>query len=137
MPISATIEAYANATAGVAREAASIRGQTPDAASFDGAARVLARFATLNGPNIGLRVVAEVSNHDARVSEVSILLFGSAGRLEIGKRRGFASSAPIPAPERSPRTMTRAPGSMCPRARARRSRAARSNPRNEGRPVSL
>src|SRR5712672_3326144 len=88
-PISATIEAYGNATAGVAREAASIRGQTPDAVTFDGAARVLARLATLNGPNIGLRVVAEASNHDARVSEVSILLFGSAGRLEIGKRMGL------------------------------------------------
>jgi hypothetical protein len=89
MPISATIEAYGNATTGVMREAASIRGQTPDAVSFDGAARVLARLATLNGPNIGLRVVAEASNHDARVSEVSILLFGSAGRLEIGKRMGL------------------------------------------------
>lgn len=71
------------------REAASIRGQAPDAVSFDGAARVLARLTKLDGPNIGLRVVAQASKHDARVSEVSILLFGSAGRLEIGKRMGL------------------------------------------------
>jgi hypothetical protein len=47
------------------------------------------RIVSPNGPNIGQRVVAEACNHDVRVSEVSVLLFGSAGRLEIGKRMGL------------------------------------------------
>src|SRR5882672_9687389 len=59
MPASFTIEAYGNATAGVTREADTIRGPSPDAASFDGAARVLARIAILNGPDIGARGAVE------------------------------------------------------------------------------
>ena len=89
MPVSFTIETYGNATAGVTREADTIRGPSPDAASFDGAARVLARIAILNGPDIGARVVAEGTTNNVHVSEASLLLFGSAGRLEFGKRMGL------------------------------------------------
>src|SRR5882757_777380 len=62
MPGSLTIEAYGNTTVGATRENFSIPGHAPDAVRFDGAARVLARLVTPNGPDIGVRVVAEVSN---------------------------------------------------------------------------
>lgn len=89
MPLNFTLEAYGNITTGATNNTTLTGGQAPDAVSFDGAARVLVAFATPSGPNVGLRVVAEASNREFRVSEVSALLFGSAGRLEIGKRMGL------------------------------------------------
>lgn len=92
-PLTFTIEAYGNTTAGATTRSASTRGVAPDAVSFDGAARVLARLATLNGPDIGARAVVEgstdSSTNNIRVSEASLLFFGSAGRLEVGKRMGL------------------------------------------------
>ena len=84
-----TIEAYGNLTSGATIGADSNQGRTPDTLAFDGAARILARLITSDGPNVGLRVVAEGSNNYLRVSEASVLLFGSGGRLEIGKRMGL------------------------------------------------
>ncbi len=88
-PVTLTVEGYGNATIGATREAASVRGQVPDPILFDGAARVLARLRIFNGPDIGARVVAEGSTNHVRLSEASVLLFGSAGRLEVGKRMGL------------------------------------------------
>jgi len=88
-PVTLTVEGYGNATAGATREVASVRGQAPDPLLFDGAARVLARLRIFNGPDIGARVVVERSTNHVRLSEASVLLFGSAGRLEIGKRMGL------------------------------------------------
>jgi hypothetical protein len=84
-----TIEGYGNLTTGGTTGAGSNPGSAPDTVAFDGAARVLARLITSTGPNIGVRVVAEASNDTLRVSEASLLLFGSGGRLEIGKRMGL------------------------------------------------
>ncbi len=84
-----TIEGYGNVTAGATARTDPEQGSAPDPVVFDGAARVLARLSTPGGPNIGLRVVAEAANDNLRVSEASILLFGSGGRLEIGKRMGL------------------------------------------------
>src|SRR6266478_4895644 len=89
MPVTFTVEGYGNATAAATREAASVRGQGPDSVLFDGAARVLARLTIFNGPDIGARVVVEGSTDHVHLSEVSALLFGSAGRLEVGKRMGL------------------------------------------------
>jgi len=89
MAMTFTLEAYGNATAGATTGSTTTRGAVPDAVSFDGAARVLARLATLNGPDIGARVVVEGSTDNVRVSEASLLFFGSAGRLEVGKRMGL------------------------------------------------
>src|SRR6266699_6611560 len=89
MPVTFTVEGYGNATTGATREAASVRGQAPDAVLFDGAARVLARLSTVNGPDIGARVVVEGSTYHVHLIEASVLLFGSAGRLEVGKRMGL------------------------------------------------
>jgi hypothetical protein len=89
MPVSFTIEAYGNTTVGATHENSPAQGHAPDALRFDGAARVLARLVTPNGPDIGVRVVAEASTDSIHVSEASILLFGSGGRLEVGKRMGL------------------------------------------------
>jgi hypothetical protein len=83
-----TLEGYGNVTAGGASKARS-EGAVPDAVVFDGAVRVLARLTTPTGPNAGVRVVAEASNNYLRLTEASVLLFGSGGRLEIGKRMGL------------------------------------------------
>jgi hypothetical protein len=88
-PMTLTIEAYGNTTAGATSGSVSSNGSAPNALSFDGAARVLARFATLNGPDIGARVVVEGTNDYVHLGEASLLLFGSAGRLEVGKRMGL------------------------------------------------
>jgi hypothetical protein len=84
-----TIEGYGNLTGGGTVGAAGNQGSAPETIAFDGAARVLARFTNPTGPNIGVRVVAEGSSDKLRVSEASLLLFGSGGRLEIGKRMGL------------------------------------------------
>src|SRR5712675_1071072 len=53
MAVTFTLEAYGNTTAGATTGSTSTRGAAPDAVSFDGAARVLARLAPLIGPDIG------------------------------------------------------------------------------------
>ena len=89
MPVTLTVEGYGNTTTGATREAASVRGRAPAPVLFDGATRVLARLSTVNGPDIGARVVVEGSTDHVHLSEASVLLFGSAGRLEVGKRMGL------------------------------------------------
>lgn len=86
---SVTVEAYGNLTTGAARESARSAGQAPDAVRLDGAARVFGRLHTSRGPDVGVRVVAEGYNDHVHLGEASILLFGSAGRLEVGKRMGL------------------------------------------------
>lgn len=84
-----TIEAYGNLTTGAALESRSQDGPPADAVAFDGAGRVLVRFANPVGPDIGARIVTDVFNDRVRVTEASLLLLGSGGRLEIGKRMGL------------------------------------------------
>ena len=88
-PVTVTVEAYGNVTVGAATEPVAFGGDSPDAVTFDGAGRALARLHTETGPDIGARVVVEGSNATARIGEASLLLFGSAGRLEIGRRMGL------------------------------------------------
>ena len=84
-----TFEGYANLTMGTAVRSDTAHGAAPDPVAFDGAGRVLARLVNQVGPNIGVRLVTEATNSDVDLSEASILLFGSGGRLEIGKRMGL------------------------------------------------
>jgi hypothetical protein len=86
----ATIEAYLNASLGRSepRDGAAARGATR--ASADGAVRALLRSTAGRGVNVGARLVLESSaERGVRVGEASALLFGRAGRLEIGRRQGL------------------------------------------------
>ena len=89
-PLHWTAEAYANLTAG---DSDSTRDHGPSdssaGAQFDGGVRLLGRLQLDQGPDIGLRLAAEVSDSDARLAEASVLLFGRGGRLEIGERMGL------------------------------------------------
>ena len=67
MPVAFTVEGYGNVTTGATHEAASVRGQAPDPVLFDGAARVLARLSTVNGPDIGAREVAAEGKFHGRI----------------------------------------------------------------------
>jgi hypothetical protein len=89
MPVTVTLEGYVNANLGATTEAASNPGRVPDAVAFDVATRALARVHTLDGPDLGVRAQVEGTADYLRLSEASLLIFGRAGRLEIGKRRGL------------------------------------------------
>ncbi len=88
-PAAITVEAYGNITTGVTEGGTNASGQAPDPVRFDGAARILGRVHAANGLDFGARVVVEGSNDSLRIGEASVLLFGSAGRLEIGKQMGL------------------------------------------------
>jgi hypothetical protein len=83
-----TTEAYGNVTLGTTSGSPQ-EGESPDALWFDGAVRELARLHIETGPDFGARVVVEGSNDRVHLSDASVLVFGSAGRLEIGKRMGL------------------------------------------------
>jgi Gram-negative porin len=87
-PAQLTVEAYANFTAGNASEAET-SSMSADETRFDGGARVLGRLSLDDGPDIGLRLSAEVNEDEARLVEASVLLFGGNGRLEFGERMGL------------------------------------------------
>jgi hypothetical protein len=91
IPVAVTFEAYGNTTVGTTVGSHSASGESAEPIRFDGAARALARVSTARGPDIGLRVVVEATSAPERlaITEASVLLFGSAGRLEIGKRMGL------------------------------------------------
>ena len=85
-----TLEGYANTTAGRSQS------ETPDDRTnsedlrIDAALRGLARWKNPSGPDVGLRAVIESSPEDRlNLAEASLLVFGKAGRLEIGKRPGL------------------------------------------------
>lgn len=81
-----TLEGFANFTGGVDEGKS---GDQADTARFDGGARVLGRLRLDDGPDIGVRLAAELNEDDARLVEASVLLFGGNGRLEIGERMGL------------------------------------------------
>jgi hypothetical protein len=85
-----TLEGYANLAAGFATSSNSSNEGSDDKLRVDGALRGLARWKNSAGPDIGLRVVLESSAQDRlQLAEVSVLVFGRAGRLEIGQRPGL------------------------------------------------
>ena len=85
---SLTVEAYANATAGLG--AADDLGAGRDDARLDGALRLLARRDFTAGPDLGARVVLRTSPEDRlEIGEASLLLLGKGGRLEFGDRQGL------------------------------------------------
>lgn len=77
-----TVEGYANVTAGESAYETGLRA--------DLAVRALGQLKLDNGPDLGVRVVVESSPEDRLVlSEASLLLSGSHGRLELGQRQGL------------------------------------------------
>ena len=85
---SLTVEAFANATAGLG--AADDLGAGRDDARLDGALRLLARRDFAAGPDLGARVVLRTSPEDRlEIGEASLLLLGKGGRLEFGDRQGL------------------------------------------------
>jgi hypothetical protein len=84
-----TVEGYANFTADFAHEESRADGRVDDARA-DLAIRALGQFKLDNGPDLGVRLVAE-STPEARfdLAEASLLLSGSRGRLELGERQGL------------------------------------------------
>lgn len=89
-PFDLTLEGYANATAVSQGSVGIADGTDSDRVRFDAALRGLARWRNADGPDLGLRLVVESSPEDrARLAEASLLVFGSAGRLEIGTRPGL------------------------------------------------
>lgn len=88
--IELTVEGYANATTG----AADLRADSDDFDDgdlrVDAAIRALARWQNPSGPDAGVRLVVEGSPEDeVDLAEASLLLFGGAGRVEIGDRQGL------------------------------------------------
>lgn len=85
-----TVEGYANLTTGFVGESLrSDRGDIDDLRA-DIAVRALGQLKLDNGPDIGVRLVAESSPEDRfELAEASILLSGSHGRLELGERQGL------------------------------------------------
>jgi hypothetical protein len=85
-----TLEGYVNATGS---DFASGEGKDrvgAETGRVDAALRGLARWKNPAGPDVGLRVVVETSPEDRLdLAEASLLIFGNAGRLEIGKRPGL------------------------------------------------
>src|SRR6266403_3015608 len=88
--IDLTLEGYANATAGFSESGAPPDRDRGEDVRLDAALRALARWKNTSGPDVGLRAVVESSpeNH-GRLAEASLLIFGKAGRLEIGERPGL------------------------------------------------
>src|SRR5713101_233542 len=88
--IDLTLEGYANTTAGLPQSVAPTDRGRSDDVRVDAALRGLARWKNPSGPDVGLRAVIESSPEDRlNLAEASLLVFGQAGRLEIGKRPGL------------------------------------------------
>ena len=84
-----TLEGFGNFTAGALTDASTVDSHA-DAWRFDGALRFLERVKIADAPEIGARVVAQRSpENGVQISEASLLLFGQAGRFEVGKRMGL------------------------------------------------
>lgn len=85
-----TVEGYANITTAIADGFNVGSADSGDDVRADLAFRVLGQIKFENGPDLGVRLVAESSPEDRlNLSEASLLLLGSAGRLEIGDRQGL------------------------------------------------
>src|SRR5437667_6820624 len=80
-----TIEGYANITTSIADGLNVSRVGGGDDVRADLALRALGQIKLGSGPDLGIRLVAESSPENRlKLSEASLLLFGSRGRLEIG-----------------------------------------------------
>jgi hypothetical protein len=89
-PLKVTVEGYANLTTDLADESSSADRRDVDELRADLAIRALGQIKLENGPDIGVRLVAESSPEDRfDLAEASILLSGSHGRLELGERQGL------------------------------------------------
>src|SRR5262245_21244721 len=88
--IKTTVEAYVNATgASTDGDDGDLAPETQDL-RVDAALRVLVRADRRDGPDWGVRLVAEVSpERDLELAEASLLVFGAHGRLEFGERQGL------------------------------------------------
>jgi hypothetical protein len=85
-----TVEGYANITTGLIDGLSTRIAGSGDDVREDLALRALGRIKFENGPDLGVRLVAESSPEDRlQLSEASLLLFGGGGRLEIGERQGL------------------------------------------------
>lgn len=85
-----TVEGYANLTTDLADESSRADRRGVDELRADLAIRALGQIKLDNGPDIGVRLVAESSPEDRfDLAEASILLSGSHGRLELGERQGL------------------------------------------------
>lgn len=84
-----TVEGYANVTTDFAHEESNADGRADDVRT-DLAIRALGQLKLDNGPDLGVRLVAESTPEDRLdLAEASILLSGSRGRLELGERQGL------------------------------------------------
>src|SRR5713101_920185 len=85
-----TLEGYANTTAGYSQSGTPDDRNGSEDLRIDAALRGLARWKNPSGPDVGLRAVLDSSPEDRlNLAEASLLVFGRAGRLEIGKRPGL------------------------------------------------
>jgi hypothetical protein len=85
-----TVEGYVNATAASAAGDEGNADALSDGVRIDAALRALVRIDRPDGPDWGLRLVAESSpERGVQLAESSLLVFGSRGRLEIGERQGL------------------------------------------------
>src|SRR6266852_2588800 len=85
-----TLEGYANTTTGSSQSVTPDDRNGSEDLRIDAALRGLARWKNPAGPDVGLRAVLESSPEDRlNLAEASLLVFGRAGRLEIGKRPGL------------------------------------------------
>src|SRR5713101_6113367 len=85
-----TLEGYANTTAGYSQSGTPDDRNGSEDLRIDAALRGLARWKNPSGPDVGLRAVLDSSPEDRlNLAEASLLVFGKAGRLEIGKRPGL------------------------------------------------
>lgn len=85
-----TVEGYANFTTDFAHDASSNDRRNFDDVRADLAIRALGQLKLDNGPDLGVRLVAESSPEDRfSLGEASILLSGIRGRLELGERQGL------------------------------------------------
>ena len=85
-----TVEGYANVTTSIADGLSLGSAGDGDDVRADLALRALGQIKLDGGPDLGFRLVAESSPKNRLVlSEASLLLYGSRGRLEIGDRQGL------------------------------------------------
>lgn len=86
---SLTVEAFGNLTTGIVDGDDGINTRDGDL-RFDGELRLLGRLKRHAGADIGARIVARTSPENrVELGEASLLIFGGAGRLEIGDRQGL------------------------------------------------
>ena len=82
-----TVEGFANLTLATLDTTDDL--QNLDYGRIDSGARVLGRLSLADGPMLGIRLSAEGSDENTRLTEASILLFDNHGRIEIGERMGL------------------------------------------------